>query len=475
MRSCHSIVPPRLTLASLWFTSTVLALVAAGCTTENASTDPLSAAARATSHSSLNDANTIVVASSAELVAALVPENAGRRIRVRAGDYALSQPLVVPDRVTLDGDGVMLLDGSQLPTGFAAGTRTTLTMTANVAGDVLTLGDGATVRGIAIEDLAGRAGNAIAVISREAGDRLSATIDEVEIINPNGHGVMPSGPVGCGVTALTRNPNLGGDPPPHAGAAISATITHSVIRSLSSGIGCGLFAFNFARDATIAVSLVGNVVGGGIIASGGVSRPDAVHDSRTTIKSQRNLYRDDGADPCVSQRLGWNLQGGSGTPVPLPLPETARNALRFVSQDDRLEGFTQAIIATGGRRFFPSPIAGPTTANNVDLELVGTTVSTPSCGGAAFVADFQLSGAWVADASLAPGNDNTLRVVMRGVTASGVRANFYGDVLAPAGPLPSALQGSGNRLSIVGSPQAFMQTNVAIDPAPGVEFFTSDK
>jgi len=377
--------------------------------------------------------------------------------------------------VTLEGEGVMLLDGSGLPTGFAPGTGTTLTMTANTAGDVLTLGNGATVRGVTVADLAGRAGNVIGVLSRDVGDRVSATIADVEIVNPNPHGVAPSGPLGCGVTVLTRNPNLGGDPPPHAGAAISATITHSLIHSLGIGIGCGVFAFNFAPEASVGVTLASNVVGGGIIASGAVSRPDAVHDSKTTIQSMRNLYRDDSSNPCLAQHLGWNLQGGSGTPIPLPIGATTGNALRVASLDDRLEGFAHAITAIGGRRFFGSPIAGPTTGNSVDLELIGATISTPACGGAPFVADFTLAGAEVANQSLVPGDGNTLRALIRGVTASGARSNLYANVRGPTGPVPAAMQGTGNRLEIVGSAQSFAQTNEAITPAPAAEFFTGDK
>jgi hypothetical protein len=41
--------------------------------------------------------------------------------------------------------------------------------------------------------------------------------------------------------------------------------------------------------------------------------------------------------------------------------------------------------------------------------------------------------------------------------------------------VPPAIQGAGNRLEIPGNLQAFTQTNRAIDPAPGPEFFTSSK
>ena len=453
----------------------VLVISAAGCATDTPNpTGPPIAGMSEPAEANFQDENVIVVSNSPELVAALVPENAGRRIRVRAGDYSLTQLLTVPDQVTLEGEGVMLFDGG-LPTGFAAGTRTTLTMTTNLPGTVLALGDGVTVRGIAIQDLAGRAGNSIGVFSRDAGDRLSATIEEVEVVNPTSHAIAPSGPSGCAVAVVSQNPNLGSDPAPHAGAAIAARLTGSLIRSTATGTACGLFAFNFAPVASVSVALTGNVLVGGIIASGGVSRPDAVHDSRTEIQSHRNLYRNDSPNPCAPSRIGLNLNGGSGTPVPLGIAATERNELRIHSVDDRIEGFTTGVLAAGGRSFFAAPIAGPTTDNSVDLKLLGATIATPSCGAATSVADFRLAGALVSSASLDPGNGNTLRALMRGVTGSGPRSNAYGDVLGPAGAPPPAIQGTGNRLELARNLHAFQQTNQAIDPAPGPGFFTSNK
>ena len=73
--------------------------------------------------------NTATISSSAELVAALDPAYAGRHIHVRAGTYEVQQPLTVPDGMTIEGEGVMLLDASGHPTGFRGGTRTLLQMT----------------------------------------------------------------------------------------------------------------------------------------------------------------------------------------------------------------------------------------------------------------------------------------------------------------------------------------------------------
>ena len=411
--------------------------------------------------------DTIIVSSSAELVAALTPENAGRRIVVRAGSYVIDQPLTVPDGAMLEGEGVMLLDDGGLPAGFADGTRTTLTVTANIPGNVLTLRNGATVQGLEIADLPGRSGNAIGVVSGAPGDRVSATIAEIEIVNPNRHAML-DGPTGCGVVVLTANPspNLGNDPPPHEGAAMSALIVRSLIHAPAvTGVGCGLFAFNFASFGSVTVTLADNVVGGGIIANGGVSRPDAVHDSEVSVQSHRNLYRDDSPDPCGTRHLGWHLRGGSSVPLQIPLPETSKNALRMHSVDDSIEGFTTGIYAQSGGRFFP--IHGQANDNSIDLELLGTTISTPSCGGASFVADLRLAAA----GSSATGNGNRLRAVIRRVTGSGPRLNnLFGDVLGPPGSFPGD-----NHLLIVGSPEAFSQTNRGIEAPPGPEFFSSNR
>ena len=454
----------------------LFAVTTMSCSTDEVNpTEPISSERGGLAGSNTIDPTAIVVSNTAELEAALTPANAGRLIQIRAGLYNLTELLHVPDGVTLEGEGVMQLGDAKLPTGFEAGTRTTLRMTVNAPGDLLTLGSGVTVRKLAIEDLAGRTGNAIGIVSRNAGDSLHVILDENEISNPNAHTIVPAGPAGCGVAIVTQNPNLGSAPSPHDGSAMSVRITRSLIRSATTGIGCGVFAFNFASLSSVSVAMTGNVVGGGLIASGGVSRPDAVHNSMTSIQSQRNFYLNESPNFCLPTRSGWNLQGGSGTPVPFVIGTTEGNSLRIHSQDDRIHGFTTAVLATAGRRFFGLPTAGPSSDNQIDMEVIGTTISTPSCGAGTLVADFRLAGALVSNASLAPGDGNTLRAVIRGVTGSGVRSNLYADVLGPTGPVAPAFQGTGNRLEIAGSLRAFEQTNTAVEPAPAAEFFTSGK
>ena len=261
---------------------------------------------------------------------------------------------------------------------------------------------------------------------------------------------------------------------PHSSSAITVSMSHSLIHSPATGTGCGVFAFNFASLSSVSVNLSDNVIGGGMIANGGVSRPTAVSDSRTVVQSRNNWYLDDSPNPCVSRRSAWNLAGGSGIPAPIQIGVTARNSLRVHSQDDRLTGFTLGILATGGRRFFGLPTAGPVNDNSIDLDLIGTTISTSSCG-SAVVTDFRIIGGLVTSANLTPGDGNTVHAVMRGVTGSGTRTNFYADVLGPTGPLAPQYQGTGNRLEIAGTLKSFLQTNYEIDPAPGAEFFSGGK
>lgn len=428
--------------------------------------------------------DTAEISTAVELAAALDPANAGRRIRLRAGVYDIDQPLTLPDRMTLEGAGVMRFDPDGRPTGFSDDTRTMLRMTANVGGEVLTLGHGATLRNLEIVDLPGRSGNVVAVVSRRAGDRISATIIESVIANPNPLAIGAGGPLGRSLLVITRNPNLGSDPLPHEGTALFVRMTQSLIQS--PGGGGGLFAYNFAAESRITVDVSRSVIGGSSEANGGVSRPDAVHDSEVLIESQGNLYRNDWTDPCASPLLGWNLTGGSGAPIPIALPATTRNRLIVRSVDDRLEGFTTALVATGSRRFFAEPLNAAPTDNAIDLLLHGTVISTPTCGdvgkagstmGIAVVrpraaGDFVLTGAWVENDALHAGDRNTVRVEFRGVTGSGSRDNQYAHAGGPSGPVPTQLRGSGNRLEVVGDPGTFDQLNHRIDAPPPPEFFT---
>jgi hypothetical protein len=399
----------------------------------------------------------IVVTTTAELEAALVPANAGKRILVRAGEYDLGQALTVPDDATLVGEGEMNFDESGLPTGFAPSGRTLLKSTPALVGDMLTLGDGSTVKRLAIEDAAGRQGNPVVVSSRAAGDFVSAEIVECEIINPNPSVILPQGPIGRGLVVITRNPNLGADPPPHEGAVVWVRMTRSIIRS--PGAGIGVFAINFASHAEISLVLQRSVIGGGLNASGGVSRPDAVTGASLSIQSSRNLYRSDSAAPTPT---GWSLYGGATAPVPGLASETSTfNSLQIHSNDDTIDAFATGISAIGG--FRPNTSSGPSSSNCIDMNVHGLHLRTTT-------ADLMLFGA-SSLVDVSPGDGNTARLLLRQASGSGPRANRYADSVTPS----MTDLGVGNQLEIVGTEKAFVRTNDGIDPIPPAEFFTAER
>src|SRR6266545_2711304 len=394
----------------------------------------------------------IVVTTTAELEAALSPANEAAQILVRAGEYDLSQALTVPDQATLVGEGVMGFDDSGLPTGFEASGRTLLRATAALVGDVLTLGDGATVRGLVIEDLAGRpGGNPVAVVSRAAGDFIAAHIEECEIINPNSS-VGGQGLRGRGLVVVTRNPS-----PSHEGAVLRVQVTQSIVRS--PGAGIGVFAINFASHTQINLDLESNVIGGGLNTAAGVGLPDAVTGASVTIQSRRNLYRSDSPLPTA---IGWTLFGGADAPSRLVASKASTfNSLQIHSNDDRIEGFATGISAAGARRF--GALSEPMSSNSVDVNLHGTRFVTTT-------SDLRLFGA-VSFVAVSTGDENTLHVVASQATGSGPRLNRYAHSSTPSmGNL-----GVGNRLEIAGNANAFDQTNNDFVPPPPAEFFTAQQ
>jgi hypothetical protein len=406
-------------------------------------------------------ADAIVVTTTTELEAALSPANAGMRILVRAGEYEISQALTVPDDATLVGEGEMIFDESGVPTGFAPNGRTVIRSTPTLVGDVLTLGDGATLRGLVIEDALGRqGGNPVVVSSRAAGDFISALLDVCEIINPNPAGIVPAGPTGSALVAITRNPNLGQDPPAHEGAVIRVEMRRSIVRSPSRGNG--VFAINFASHSEISLVLQRNVIGGGLVATGGVSRPDAVTGASVSIESRRNVYWNQSG---LAGTLGWNLIGGAGSPA-FPSASSTLNRLRIHSEEDTIQGFRLGIVAIGGQRFLAG--SEPSSSNSVEMRLHGLHVQTTT---EPLAADLVLFGARSFVNGVPPGDGNTLHVVLRQSTGSGPRANAYGHSSTPSmGDL-----GVGNQLEIVGTENAFVRSNDGFEPIPATEFFTAQR
>ena len=390
----------------------------------------------------------IVVTTTAELQSALSPANAGARILVQAGVYDVSQALTVPDGAALVGEGVMIFDQAGLPTGFDPSGRTLLKATAALAGDILTLGDGATVRGLAIEDVVGRVtGGAVAVLSRAPGDFISARIEECEVITPS----RVVGTTGRGLVVMTRNPDL---EPPDEGAVLRVQMTRSIVRS--PGAANGIFAINFASHSQIQLDVESNVVGGTLSVAAGVGLPDAVTGASVVIQSSHNLYRSDSFVPTAT---GWQLFGGADAPIPSIVSQASTfNTLQMHSIDDTLAGFATGIVAAGGRRI--NALSGTISSNRVEPNLHGTRLQTTT-------ADLRLSGA-TTGLSVSTGDDNTAHVLLVHATGSGARANRYADSSIPLTGSP----GIGNRLEIVGNANAFDQTNDNFVPPPPAEFFT---
>jgi hypothetical protein len=402
-------------------------------------------------------AQPIVVTTPAELQAALTPANEGARILVKAGDYEMPQALTVPDRATLVGEGVMLFDDSGLPTGFKTSGRTAIRAAASLVGDLLTLGDGATLKALAIEDAAGRTtGNPVAVVSRAASDFVSARITECEIVNPNPSGIIPAGPTGRALVVVVRNPNLGMAPPPHEGSTLRVKMERSIARS--PGAGFGVFAINFASESEIDLELRRNVIGGGMTASAGVGRPDAVTGSALTIQSSHNLYRSDSA---VQAPIGWTLLAGADAPSPILVSgASTSNSLQIDSKDDRIEGFATGISAAGGRRF--ALVSGSISSNTLEMKLRDTQLASTA-------ADLSLFGALSYVDGVLPDDDNTLHLSLRQASGSGPLSNQYANSWTPSG----AAFGAGNELVIAGTPSKFEQTNENIEPPPPAELFAA--
>lgn len=192
--------------------------------------------------------------------------------------------------------------------------------------------------------------------------------------------------------------------------------------------------------------------------TGGTSRPDAVSGSSSSMESRGNLYR---SDPGSTPLNGLQVYGAAGFPTPgLNVESITHNSVRLHSVDDRIEGFANAIVARGASR--PLASSSEISSNSAILELYGTRLISTG-------ADLNLAGA----GSLVPGTwpdaANVLRVLAHGVTGSGHRNNFYGNVAGP----PGTAFGEANRLEMIGTYQAFTSTNVGIIPLPPEAFFTA--
>jgi hypothetical protein len=411
----------------------------------------------------------ILVGTVAELEAALRPQNTGRHIRVRAGDYPVNAPLIVPDGTRLEGEGVMRVEGGS-PAGIEPGTVTTIRAAANFEGDLLTLGNEVVLAGLRLEDfntgfeeISIRKGNVVVVTSRAANDSVSAQIRNSEIICPNNSGVMMNGPSGHCLLVFTRNLKRQDAPPPHAGAQIAVRLERSIVRA-AGGAGA-LFEMNFAAHGRVAVTFDGNHIEGPLAIAGGASRPDLVTGAESSFESRNSRYVCPGT--CVHP--AWRLFGGTSAHLPgLAVPGANHNLVRVHSVNDRIDGFQTGISAAAARRWLTA--SGPVSDNRIELELKGTRIRTTGEG----AADLELLGALSAaeddgNQEFLPGDRNILHVLIRNSVGSfSPRTNGYTAVLGPK--LVSNL-GTGNRVEFEGSLEEFTQSNPGLSPAPPAEYF----
>jgi hypothetical protein len=206
----------------------------------------------------------------------------------------------------------------------------------------------------------------------------------------------------------------------HENAQVSVSVRRSIVRAST---GAAVFANNFAARGKVTLRLEGNRFEGYLVAAAGVSRPDGVTGSVTSVESRRNLYTRGGFD-----RHGWLLLGGSTSPHILEAtsPGASRNQLHLESTDDRIEGFRYGIQAAAGRRLGAQ---GATLSDNrLDLHLQGTKIVTQGEDAADLVLQAALSEIDQASGpgEFPAGDRNVLRLQMSGVTGSGVPASEPG-------------------------------------------------
>jgi hypothetical protein len=239
-------------------------------------------------------------------------------------------------------------------------------------------------------------------------------------------------------------------------------VWRSIIRA--SGGGAAIFAVNFAANSQIRVGLVQNRIEGQLRVGGGISRPDAVTDTKTIVRSMGNVYTAAGG---ASDGAGWQIYGGSTTPIALVAPSSNSNTVQIDSKQDQISNFTTGILAVGGVRFFGNQ--NPSSFNTVDLNLQSLAIRTPDDPGAAdLVLAAGRSGLDPADTEFAPGDGNVVRVLVRDTSGSGDRENSYETVVGPVLPENA---GVGNVLEFVGSKTAFARSNRNISPGPAPELF----
>jgi hypothetical protein len=298
----------------------------------------------------------------------------------------------------------------------------------------------------------------IVVHSRGAGDVVSATLEDCEILNPNQDAGTPDGPIGRSVLVTTPAPSsaTSADSSARLGASVALRMSHCIVRSPR---GTGVFAANFAPHGRVNLVLTENIIGGGLIVSGGASCAYAVSGASTVLESRGNVFRADSGTP--STTAGWLVSAvGAAHGTGGPPSGATKDTLYLRSTADRIEGFQTAISGSGALRLRPD--AGVLAENLVTLEIQQTELKSVK-------ADFDLAGARSFAAGAFLDSANVLRLIASGIAGSGARRNSY---LGTSGP-PGTSWRIGNRLEVIGTPGAFARANQRIAPLPARAFFNA--
>ena len=428
-------------------------------------------------------ANVIDVGTTAELVAAMNPLNAGKMIRIQPGIYCPNATLVLPEGSRVVGSGKMDYE-SGLPSEFRGGTATHIVPADGgkqcpaeqgffAGNSVVSLTDGSSLEGvkISIDLTAGYtfAANTV-VIHAKGGQTVRTLISECDIEARSGpFSIVPPGiPAGRAIQLMTGdgppNHDLPGDP------KIRAVINRSVIRGNNT---VAIFNGQWESKGEIFLALHGNVVKEAnwtLDIVGGISRilagvTNVVEGTVTEVLSIGNLYQGVG-----ESSAGLLLTAGANGPPP-GSPSSNGNHLTMTSLNDRIENVGVGIMARAA--FRRSPAHGYVNDNTTDLQMIGTKISTLTTEAPnSFTADLifcPVAAQGSASKVDKVGDRNWVYVSAIGLDGSGTRDNLYEYFSGICGFMDST--GDDNGLTFWGSAQLWEILNKDIDLDPPAELF----
>jgi hypothetical protein len=202
-------------------------------------------------------------------------------------------------------------------------------------------------------------------------------------------------------------------------------------------------------------------------AVGGISRslsdvPSPVEDTVTEILSIGNLYRGRGI---ASIGMGFTAAATAGS------TDSTFNRLSVTSVGDRVENVGVALSARAALR--RGPTHGHLHDNFLELHLIGTELSTVDSVVAADIVLCPIGAPPTVPGALDQvGDRNWIHTAASGLQGSGTRDNVYGYSPGRCGLLDDL--GTGNGLSVRGSPRLWNVQNDDIDPDPPADLFTGE-